>query len=77
MLAGQAFEWLTVITLQSPSFLVVIGKSVGREWFAPRLFGRQRRRRRDARNDITWCQADDKAVGVAENDRVIDRQVGR
>ena len=39
MLAGQAFEWLTVITLQSPSFLVVIGKSVGREWFAPRLSG--------------------------------------
>jgi len=35
------------------------------------------RRDRDPRNDIAWRQADDKPVGVAENDRVIDRQVER
>jgi hypothetical protein len=33
--------------------------------------------RRDPRNDIAWHQADDKAVGVVENDRGVDRQVER
>ena len=33
--------------------------------------------RRDPRNDIAWHQADDKAVGVVENDRGVDRQAER
>lgn len=33
--------------------------------------------RRDPRNDIAWHQADDKPVGVAQNDRVIDGQAER
>jgi hypothetical protein len=32
---------------------------------------------RDPRNDIAWHQADDKAVGVVEDDRGVDRQVER
>jgi hypothetical protein len=33
--------------------------------------------RRNPRNDIAWHQADDKAVGVVENDRGVHRQVER
>jgi hypothetical protein len=33
--------------------------------------------RRDPGNDIAWRQADDKSVGVAENDRVIGGQTER
>ena len=33
--------------------------------------------RRDPRNDIAWHQADDKAVGVVENDRGVERRGGR
>jgi hypothetical protein len=32
---------------------------------------------RDPDDDVAWRQADDKPVGVVENDRVIDCQAGR
>ena len=32
---------------------------------------------RDSGDDVAWRQADDEPVGVAENDRVVDRQVER
>jgi hypothetical protein len=43
----------------------------------PGSHGCQSLRRRDPRNDIAGHQADDKAVGVVENDRGVDRQVER
>jgi hypothetical protein len=40
----------------------------------PGSHGCQSLRRRDPRNDIAGHQADDKAVGVVENDRGVDRK---
>ena len=41
------------------------------------LCAREVRHGRDSGDDVAWRQADDESVGVAENDRVIDRQVER
>ncbi len=38
---------------------------------------REVRHGRDSGDDVAWRQADDKSVGVAENDRVVDLEVKR
>ena len=59
---------------------VATGLSVCREpldEFDFSLCAREMRHRRDSSDDVARHQADDEPVGVAENDRVIDRQVER
>jgi hypothetical protein len=41
------------------------------------LMARVMRHGRDSRDGVGWRQADDKAVGVVEDDGVVDRQVKR